>query len=673
MNASPISPNPVYTANLNALKQYAPTTAKTLEQLPPQITQNLFVLKTQDGGHAYALRQSGKLIPLTDHQKPQIRCRQTLAKHSDALADLTKPVLVIGLYPGTELIEIFNQAEAKPAPKPQQPLYIGIDSPPVLYAFICSFDITPIIASPRVHFFLTTESKQLTEDIIQSPETPHDFTLISHAPPQVMNQAMPPFVQLTRQRKQATEMMMQTLNAHYNALTNEAIIDRLNNPTQQERPPCIMIPTGNWSTVTQYSAQAIKQTFERQGWQVIHINLAHRLTPYYLATLLLQHKPDLFIFINHLRTEAYAAYPERLLWITWVQDSVHNINNSAIATSWNQATQKHPDRNFIIGYINQIRPYGYRPEALIHMPMTIDEATFTPNVTIAHPSTTDCEIIFASHANNSSQQQLEFLAQHIPVPAPSDSLETLHDQLWNTYRQGNSITSFDDMHAYLQQDENRYGWITQALPDVRDTIIRMLFLKLNDTIYRHIILHWIAEFARQNPAIKLKLYGRGWEQHPDFSPYACGEIQHGTELAKAFNQATLCLHLNAFESGHQRYLEILAAGGQPLCRLAPQRRWPESLKYAFRCLYDQKPLPPENAAVLNEWYFHKYQRNDIPGLKPEASAPHIGQRLDTQLPFLMQRQIQWMRNDRGEPRIFSSKDELFAILQPYTTPKNNTK
>ena len=71
--------------------------------------------------------------------------------------------------------------------------------------------------------------------------------------------------------------------------------------TLSSRPPRLLMPTCAWSTYVQHSARDTCAAFERLGWETRLLKIEAMLTPYHLVRQINEFKPDVFLFIDHLR------------------------------------------------------------------------------------------------------------------------------------------------------------------------------------------------------------------------------------------------------------------------------------------------------------------------------------------------------------------------------------
>jgi hypothetical protein len=437
---------------------------------------------------------------------------------------------------------------------------------------------------------------------------------------------MTPLVELIQERDAATEQYHQENEQYYRALSDEHLAENI--AGRAGRRPRLLVPSCSWSTVIQYSVRDTCNAFQKAGWDTLIIDGPAMLTPYHLIRTIHDFKPDLFLYIDHLRQEIADLVPDDLLVVSWVQDSMPAINNHAAAALWNEKSAGR-NRDLIVGYTDQLRPYGYREDRLAPLNMIVDTAIFRPReLTPEQIEQYGCDVCFASNCGLPTDRLVrEKLVDLFATHGISEmQLMEFHDQLWEHYRSGGTITQYQQLIEFLELN---------LTP--QSEVVQLLFWRLNDIIYRHVVIEWLDEYAQEHTGFRLHLYGKGWERHPRFAKYARGELAHGGELSIAFQAARFCLHLNAGEGTHQRIEESIASGGRLLIRLnakteALYRECAQNMKCA-----EELPL-----------YIHaRYNRNPngiaVPGELKVTGAMQC---------FLS-----------SDGRLFTSAENLFQTLQ----------
>ncbi|MDD2236153.1 MAG: hypothetical protein PHG65_02970 [Kiritimatiellae bacterium] len=501
---------------------------------------------------------------MTDPKAPLARIQQLVDESAAHLRNYTRPVFLLGLYPGHELLSIFQASEQDATPHCPQPIWICLDSTIIFFGLLNALDLTPLIASPRVRFFWYEEAEEQVVWLREHPEFPHLFTLISAASESTLNQVMPPFAELIQERDQETEHLKEDNNRYYDAISDEQLALILRG--EAERSPRLMMPTCLWSTFVQYSTRDTCRAFREQGWDVCELKMEAMLTPFYLAQAIHQFKPDVFLFIDHMRYEAEEIYPRRMLFVTWIQDEMDHMFCRSAGESMTRYAQR-GRRDLVIGYGNQqlATLYGYPADRLVMLPVTADTRVFHPvTLSSADQSRYTCELAFMSNTGLPTDRLVEerIVPQVESLGISRATVEAIHDRLWKIHREGQTqcyrrhflelLCEYDECRAALER-------LREEGEDER--LLRLFYWKLNDAIYRHVVIEWADQAG-----LDIHLYGHGWSEHPRFARYAHGNVEHGEELNKAYQGARWNLHLNITQGMHQRVWEILAAGATPLFR-----------------------------------------------------------------------------------------------------------
>lgn len=677
--------------NLDVMRVRYPALAGRLEAFsgPGEVC----VFAARDGGVAYGLRCNGRVVPLTDPDAPIARMREQLERNAAPLGNLEKPVLIVGLYPGEELLCVFDIAARQPEPHARQAIYVCVDSVPCLRAFLETYDASEVIASPRVRFFWHEDAPALVDELRAHPERPHTFTLISGSPNGTLDRVMPPFVALTRERKAETNRLQAENDAYYDGL-GDNVLETMIRPDSRgtrnavARNPRLLMPTCSWSTVTQYSARDTAAAFRALGWEVRHLNMEAQLTPYFMAKEINDFKPDVFLFINHLRTEALPAYPRNMMFITWIQDTIPHVHRKTTAEAWNKMAISPGKRDLLIGYTKQLEKYGYRKDRLVDMPMIVNPEVFKPRVlTEEQKSRYGCDICFASNISKTTDQivrtvlvpefaalQPEFIESGSGGSAPMNELllMRIHDHLWTQYRAEKTFTTYLSLEEELQKLDGFPCAFGSLCEDDREHVIQSIYWKLNDAIYRQVVLEWLDEMVSEtslhslsrpgSSLFRLYLYGNGWDRHPRFAKYHKGTLKHGEELSVAYQAANYCLHLNSMEGSHQRSSEILACGGRLLTRasappalsaLASALRKIAATWIHPRAQAPASNQPPANSNATQGPLLTKSENDAFTEyLFNLASAPAI-----EVCPNSPKNPVQWERT------VFRSKDQLTLLLR----------
>lgn len=567
--------------NLDALKRHQPALFRMLEEYPRK--SDVAVFRARDGGVAYGLRSGGKIGPVSDPVAPVKRLQSQFDRYARQISDFTRPVFVLGLYPGNELLRIFDLSEKQPGPHCPQPLWVCVDSPAALYGFLSVWDARQAIASPRVRWFRSEETGEQIAFLRAHPEFPHVATLISGAPDAVVDRVMAPFAGLVMEREEETRRLQAENDGYYDAISDPELAEVI--AGKAGRKPRLLMPTCAWSTYIQYSVRDTCAAFEQMGWETMILKLEAMLTPYYLVKSVRDFRPDVFLFIDHLRSEAEGAYPRNMMFVTWVQDEMPNLHCKQAGDKLREYAAR-GKRDLVVGYVGELETkYGFPKDRLAPLNIPADPRIFRPvALSECERAKYGCVLAFMSNTSMSSEQVIEkrILPLVEPLGISAAACGAIHDGLWKLYRDGKTLALRRDFLAWLMENPEfagAYNRLDEGAPSAdgagnpaaapaaggaamtRDDLFRLFFWRLNDTIYRHVVLEWADELGAD-----MRLYGLGWENHPRFGKYARGALEHGPELNLAYRAAKANLHLNIAGGMHQRIWEIFSAGAGLLMR-----------------------------------------------------------------------------------------------------------
>ena len=587
--------NSTLAKNLEILSKRFPSLAERLASTPlPQIQKTA----SQDGGYCYVHKtEDGKWNAITDPINPISRAQKAIKDMEDRIGTGFAPAVVLGLDPGYTLEIIFKHFKENYFEKfIQRRIYVIIDSTACLYGWLISEDRSEILNHESVEFYWHQEARRIVRLCKKDETRSHLFMPISSLPESVSMALMDPLAKFFIERQEEEKRLLEENSKYYEKQSDK----ELNKIIQGKagRKPRMLIPSHASSTVVQYSVRDTAAMFEKEGWEVRIMNMKTDLSCWRINKNINDFKPDIYLQVNHLRTEDTDFYPEDMMIVTWVQDTVSYINNSEHAKIWNEHVKsKKKRRDLIIGYIGQVKDYGYQEDRLTECPMIVNEELFKAReITAEDRAQYECDICFAS--NRSKETSLIVKEDLTPklekYGFTEDILMSMHDHLWEYYREENTCVGYIQLEDTIIELPEICTLIEKLInKDDHDFVIQRIYWLLNDVIYRHIVLEWISEMKD----IKLHLYGRGWEDHPKFSKYAKGILAHGEELSLAYQSAKLCLHLNSLEGEHQRLNEILNAGGTPFTRLSLNEETLEREKQKLAAMnnLNQPNLPFINA------------------------------------------------------------------------------
>ena len=168
------------------------------------------------------------------------------------------------------------------------------------------------------------------------------------------------------------------------------------------------MPTVSWSTFVQHSARDTAAAFEEMGWEVRVLKMDAMLTPYYLVKAINEFKPDVFLFIDHMRYEAEEIYPRNMMFLTWIQDDMPNLQCSRAGEKLAEYAAS-GRRDLVVGYIQGLEEnYGFPKDRLVPLLIPANPRIFHPvELTEADRAKYGCDLAFMTNTSMSSEQVIE--------------------------------------------------------------------------------------------------------------------------------------------------------------------------------------------------------------------------------------------------------------------------
>lgn len=656
-----------YDSNKAELCRRFPAFKAGLDALDPE---SLGVARAADGGLCFARRKAGGAWEaVTDPKAPLQAAAAGVARMEPRLLKGLGPAVVVGLRPGHVLDSVYAHFKSRlKFNEPFRRVYVLVDNFEHLGCWLKVSDRSELLTRAEVEFFRAEDLEEIVRLCEADEQRSHLFIPVSELPEDKLNALIAPLADFYLRREAETARLKAANDAYYDALSDAALAAALQG--EAGRAPRLMALAHRSSQVVQFSARDTCAAFTKLGWETKLLLIEQDLSPWRLAKAIAGFKPDVFLMVNHLRTENgehLSLYPANMLFVTWVQDSMPSVNRHDAAELWN-AMASPRRRDLLIGYVDQLRPFGYLAERLFPCSMVVNTDIFhLRELTAEQKEKYGCDVCFASNRSKTTE---EILASELaPALEPRGfaraTLEEIHAALWREYRDGATFTSYGELKDFLLGFAAFREVFARLAADDQGNVVETVFWRLNDVIYRHVVLEWLDELG-----VKLNLYGQGWEKHPRFAKHAQGPVAHGEELSVAYQAAKFCLHLNSMEGSHQRLLEILATGGAPLMRAKNLGRLmspdlAEALRFAAKKLYGFDAVPatglsPEQERQLNDFLFRLAQnasRQD-PGAVGEALPAACGREARRWL----ETRPDWLVPDwRG--RHFSDKAELDKLLR----------
>lgn len=369
------------------------------------------------------------------------------------------------------------------------------------------------------------------------------------------------------------------LEQHYANVTAEELAELLGD--HPPRRPRVLVMTSRFTMVLRHSAEDMAAALRHLGCEVrllVEPDDCRRAWSYTLRRALCDFKPDMAMTIDHLRRESGTMFPRQLPFVCWIQDYFPYLTEKSAGRSVTL-------RDFVLaaGITECVEKFAYPQRQCIEM----GKLTHVP----ARPTTWKSDgddLVFVS---NASALPTTLAEEFVASARDRDAVEARVarascDELLAHYERGQHVNTLLDVEALIDRNAEACGFAWRD-SDARDRFAFALFHPVNDALYRQQALRW-AKASAEKRGLTLSIYGKGWDQHPDFAHHARGPVCYGGELEELTRRSKINLQIVPHSCLHQRLLDGLVAGGFFLARSNPIDHYTHDLLVWFeQCLPDE--------------------------------------------------------------------------------------
>jgi hypothetical protein len=541
--------NSRFVRNLAALATQYPELAESLGSLNP--SQKYFIVPTADSLQL-GVGAPGNIAPVT-HTLPPSVATDMLQKMYPAAA-CNQPAVIVGEDMGWLWNALYNlpcQTPAAPGHRP--PLYFLIRDLDRLWVLLHIHDWQKLLADPRVRLFtgesaLTNFRQALVADAaspwpklcvrVDPSLWPGDLTL-----DQILADA-------TTQTNRRFLDLTSGFRLAYANRTPEQIVSQFSTGS----PLKILGITSRFTTFLQYSMRDWLAAFGRLGHQTRLLIEQHdheACNGLGIAAACAEFLPDLVVIIDHYRGEL-SGIPSQIPVVMWVQDALPHIYRP-------EAGRAQARLDYTIGYgrCELITRHGYPASRFMPAMVGVNPDRFGASALgEAELAPYRCDVSFVSHATTPPEHFIREETARSGSPEVKRLLDAIFERLRAIYDAGGSITAGEVLQHLIvstMRDLNLNGDVASFL----DLFSR----RVNNALFRHQAIRWVAEMD-----VDLRLYGQGWETHPEFKRFARGVADNLDQLRIIYQATAINLQVTPFGAVHQRLLDGLAAGGFFLMR-----------------------------------------------------------------------------------------------------------
>lgn len=322
-----------------------------------------------------------------------------------------------------------------------------------------------------------------------------------------------------------------------------------------------LVLTTRFSTYIQHASRDIAAALNAQGVRaelLIEPDDSAGLDGLTLAEAVDRHEPDLFVLINYTRERFVSAMPRSIPHVCWIQDGLPHLFSEETAKDVDELTS-------VVGgvFSELVLNYRYPVDRCLRFGVPASSAKFRAE-TIERPT---CDLFVATNHGESPEAFRDRLEQEsVSGGGPAGLIGEVHEAISGNLSGWRSGFLVWWLESTLEQVFEARG-IETGTP-MRERVIRDVAVPMVNRMLRHRMLNAAADLA-DSRGWKLRIAGRGWEDHPRFSQYHIGEVPHGPELRDRYRDSLLTLHTSASWLFHQRLHECALAGGMCAVMLKP--------------------------------------------------------------------------------------------------------
>lgn len=348
--------------------------------------------------------------------------------------------------------------------------------------------------------------------------------------------------------------------------------------------PRVMVITSRWTTFLKHCARDFLEAFEDLGcetsWLIEEADV-ESLTPSLLWDCLNGFRPDMIFTVSHARP-TFERLPRRLPMVGFIQDKCGPILHLP------ELGHHIGPLDLFICMLGELRNYlagkGVPAGQMTVMPIPADERVFFP-LPAADPRAEAyrCDTSLVKHGHGDPDDVFRGFLREVACDGRNDEvgehdgarLREIFTGLYREVRRDPARRWSDpEMEAWVT---GRAGGDEGLLARVRPALCVFSFRVYSASFRCHLLE------ALSRSGIELRLYGKGWECHPQLARHARGPVGRGEELNAVYNHSRVNLQVHHSTTMHQRLVEGALAGGfflvcdhDEACDAEPVRRYFEA-------------------------------------------------------------------------------------------------
>jgi hypothetical protein len=528
-------------------------------ELPPSLAEHNFLYIPRSDDEYYVFNKADKKIgELIVMEKSGIEMQ----------ADKGKSILAIDVFDGESLQALDRSTQsALSLVSKKTPVYLIWEDYHKRHIALQKTDYTAVIGSGKFVFFAGGVTDQKFIDFFKGEQaTFPERAVYQGYDAEKIQHFLHDLVAGRWEEAQALKERIDTQTAQY----DKAYFKK--NFTGGMKGLRILFCTCRFTVFAQYSARDFMEALRDMGIscdEFIEKSDIHGLRPIDWLKKIAEFKPHAIFFIDHVRHD-FPYIPANIFVITWMQDPMPSMYSAVHAGSQGENDLVLP---VCEQYAEFMRQAGYDPRRMLLQNVPVNEKKFIYDIPISVEERKfySADVCFSSNYNDPVASLSNVILNKIsPLLDEQFRLKVTecivytYDICQSRVENGELIYTQEQCEELLLSLFSHYGIESEISRETVKLIAKEFFLFICYGIHRRVALKWIVQRG-----FSLKIWGRYWEQEPEFRPYAMGWLKPGEELAKMYNCSKIVLGSCGHVTAHYRIWEALICGAMPIVRYIP--------------------------------------------------------------------------------------------------------
>jgi hypothetical protein len=538
--------------NVGSLRTRMPAVAQALASLQPP-SEYVFRIDTPDALIRLGRRGDDGTCETLEPSLPPAEAEKFVAQIAQNGA-YSIPVLIVGLDQGWLEERLYRVPPTHPAlPGFKAPIYLLCSSIERLWLVLHLHDWRQMLADPRFMLFVgRSASTQLQDTLQRNPKLPLPRVAVN-----VEQGLLPPGTNLDGLIRPVQDdinerfrQLRETVQASYAGVDRAELLKRFESGRLK-----ILGITSRFTTFLQYSMRDWQAGMRQLGHEtrLLIEDVDHEiLNSLSYAQACAEFQPDLIVIIDHYRRE-FTGLPEQIPCVMWIQDQLPNIY-------CDKAGQDQGRLDYTIGYgkTDCVLKHGYPADRFMPAMVGVNEKRFAPRrLTPSEIERFACDVSFVSHCTAPADVVVQQAVEQQTDARTKRLLKDVYDRLVSRHAAGEPLVTPRHVKDVIAEVAGSGGTGGVQV----DAMAEFFHLRVVNPLFRHMALSWLLDLG-----LDVRLYGRGWEQHPQYQRYARGVADNQADLCTIYQASRINLQITPYSSAHQRLFEGLSAGGFFLLR-----------------------------------------------------------------------------------------------------------